>query len=394
MKTTTRNDDIQGLTKILKKQSHHTHDMVVPSDRIEMTDDGYFKIHGAPIPDDLAESIGADTDGTATLPYRALNLFHKQLASKLPLPAFKRTYDHLREDEPALAAEVVNTYLQKDERRFLVRTLRPEDEDGQRGKMRALLSDSYRIINNYDVLLSAAGAVKDAGLKPDVRTNLTQGSMWAEFTFRDHPVDVGGLFDEYDPKGGRTDGPHGRGGIAPGFVIRNSEVGQGAFEIRPRAEIIKCRNGITRKEDALRKIHVGQTMDSGLVTFSEEVTRKQRKLAMQQVREAVEHFATEDFVEDLIKDVFDVDEDPTETLDNPVQTVRNARSELGIPEEKEEQILDYFVDGGDTRRVAVPNALTEWAQEQPDADLQYEVEGRSWGLLSQMDELDVAPAQN
>lgn len=382
MQHTARHTDIRTINDILKTQSHHMHDMVVPADRLRMNEEGKFVIEDAPIPDRLADRIGADAGETATLPYDGMKLFHSHLASKLPLPAFKRTYDHMRDDEPELAADVVNTYLQKDDRRFLVRTFRPEDEDGGRGLMRALLSDSYRVIQNRDVLLSAAKAVRDAGLEPDVRCSLTQGNMYAEFTLSNHPVDVSDIFGDYDPTKGE--------GCAPGFLIRNSEVGQGAFEIRPRVEVMVCSNGMTRKKDALRKIHAGSDLQVGSLEFSDKVRRKAMELAQQQVREAVEYFASEQYVREVAEDVFgDHVEQPVE---NPQAVMRNARSALGINEEEEDALLDHFYET-EKRQVDVPQAVTEWAQEQPDADLQYEVEDTAWGLLDQMDQLDVDPHQ-
>jgi hypothetical protein len=376
---TARNTDLRKLNSILKEQSHHMHDMVVPAQRIEMTGDGFFNVHEAPIPDSLADSIDADADGTATLPYKAMDQFHSHLAQKLPIPAFKRAYDYMRQDETGLASDVVNTYLQKDDRRFLVRTFRPEDEDGGRGLMRALLSDRYRVIQNRDVMLSAAKAVKDAGLSPDVRANLTPGNMWCEFTLTDHPVDVSDMFSgDYDPTGGQ--------GISPGFLVRNSETGNGALEVRPRCEVLVCSNGMTRQEDALRKIHLRDQMPEGSFEFSREVQEQSIKLAQSKIKEAVGYFASEDYVRDLVEDKWG--EHVEREVQNPVEVMRNTADVLGINDEHEDELLDHFYET-EKREVDVPQAVTEWAQTHDDPQVQYEMESQAWDVLDQIDELDV-----
>lgn len=393
MEHTARHEDLEHFRTLLKNQSHHRHDFVVPAHRIEMTGDGFFVVEDAPIGEDLADSLPADVnpEGTATLPYTALSQFHQQLASKLPLPAFKRTYDYMRDDEPALAADVVNTYLNKDDRRFLVRTFRPEDEDGTRGMMRALLSDSYRMINNYDVLLASAKAVYDEGLDADVTCNLSTGSMWIQFVFSDREVDIGDVIDleSYDDPRGEIPSNN---IVKPGFVVRNSEVGDAALEVRPRIEIQVCRNGITRMEDALHRRHIGSNLKVGQsFTFSEELHREAMRLSIKQVQEVAGHFASEEYVHEVIAERF---EGADRKLDNPAAALRHARDMLDIPEEEEDAIFEHFMEGGDTREVAVPNAITSWAQTHENPDEQYRLEAEAWDTLDHMDELDVDPEQH
>ena len=53
----------------------------------------------------------------------------------------------------------MNGWLDGDDRRFLLRCLRPGDRGGG-GAARAFLSDGYKIIDNLDVLLAALDGVR------------------------------------------------------------------------------------------------------------------------------------------------------------------------------------------------------------------------------------------
>lgn len=246
------------------------------------------------------------------------------------------------------------------------------------------------MINNYDVLLASAKAVHDEGLDADVNCNLSTGSMWVEFKFTNRKVDVGDVIDleEYDDPRGEIPSSN---KVTPGFVVRNSEVGDAALEVRPRCEVQVCRNGITRMEDAMSRRHVGSELTAGQsFRFSEDLQREAMKIAIRQVQEVASHFASEEYVREIVADKFG---GADRTLDNPMAAVRNARDMLDIPEEEEDEIFEHFMDGGDRREVAVPNAITSYAQSVENPDEQYRLEAKAWDTLDHMDSLDVEPEQ-
>lgn len=77
-------------------------------------------------------------------------------------------------------------------------------------------------------------------------------------------------------------------GIITGFVITNSELGQGSFSISPRAVVLKCSNGMVFKNDAFGKIHLGGKMgEYSQIDWSEETKRKNYELIQAQVKDAV-----------------------------------------------------------------------------------------------------------
>lgn len=412
IETRARHSDVQEFAKILKQQKHAKHDMIVPSHSIRMSEDGMFSVNDAPLPTDMEEllrSKGVDPSeeediARTNLPYKATNHAHGQLVSRLPIPAFKRPYDFLREDEPEKLSEVVNLYMEKLDKNLLVRTFRPEDESsGERGLIRSFLSDRYNMIENFDIFFRALETIKelgeDGGFRPNVKCNLSHRNMYVEFGIPDLGIHASDFVQDYanphpNVRGGRDigGGPHSRSDrIYPGFLIRNSEVGAGAFEVIPRLMVEICVNGIVRKKDALRKRHIGSQMDSGFVQFSEEVRQKSLELADLQVKEAVEQFCSEDYLHEAVQDM--MEEGADETLDHPREALSNACDEVGLTEEEEEEVLGFFHRGRSEKAAAIPNAMTAAAQHFDDPDRQFEIESEAWDVLSEMDRLDVSEEQ-
>src|SRR5205807_7296339 len=64
-------------------------------------------------------------------------------------------------------------------KRFLTRNLR--GEGGQPGIARALLSEKYRFVDNFDVLLSALQGIRSAGVEVDIKQcDLTEKRMYVK----------------------------------------------------------------------------------------------------------------------------------------------------------------------------------------------------------------------
>lgn len=402
MDLTANRKDLRTFASILKEQSHRKHDIVVPSSHLRMTDEGYFVVKDAPLPDNLAEMLGEAgvakaNQSRADLPYRALFVAHSTLVSRLPIPAFKRPYDYMHEDNPALLARVVNNYLDEIDKNLLVRTFKPEDPtSGERGILRAVLSDRYAVIDNYDVFMRALKSVRAAGMTPEVTCSLSERNMWVEFSLPDMEVDAAELVEGYqnphrDPHSGRQIGQRGNTNVTPGFLLRNSEVGSGAFEIIPRIKILVCANGLTRRKDALRKVHLGGELESGLIEYSEGLRRKALEVTHEQVKEAVEYFCTEDYVRDVINDM--MDQGANETLDHPKEAVQNYADALGMTEDEEEELFDHFLRGGSQKRSAVPQAATAMAQHVEDVDRSYEIEQEAWSYMDRFASFDVSKEQ-
>src|SRR5690606_35080046 len=78
------------------------------------------------------------------LGYGVTPLARRQLAEKLKIPF--NYFERMREEHPALLDRNVNTWLQSEDSKRMIRTLD--------GNVRAVLSNRYRRIDNYDVVES------------------------------------------------------------------------------------------------------------------------------------------------------------------------------------------------------------------------------------------------
>ena len=117
----------------LERQMSSKRDLVVPSSLLQCRTDegGALKM--------LVDVRSADA--AVAREYGVTDLARRQLADKLKIPF--AYFERMRGEQPALLDRNVNTWLQSDGDRRMIRTL-----DGQ---VRAVLSDRYRRLDNFDL---------------------------------------------------------------------------------------------------------------------------------------------------------------------------------------------------------------------------------------------------
>ena len=111
--------------------------------------------------DETAPELGPDGVTMTSGAYTPTDVCDQGIADKLGIPA--AYLRRMREHKPDLYDANVNGWLDGDDRRFLLRCLRPGTGGGA-GAARAFLSDGYKIIDNLDVLLAALDGVRSAGV--------------------------------------------------------------------------------------------------------------------------------------------------------------------------------------------------------------------------------------
>jgi hypothetical protein len=140
------------------------------------------------------------------------------------------------------------------------------------------------------------------------------------------------------------------------------------------------------KNDAFGKVHLGSKMEQfSQIDWSEETKRKNYELIQAQVKDAVNQFTSEDF---LAKKISELNGYSEIELNHPVETVKNVSRYLNITEEKEKNILDFFMRGGDFSAMGVSQALTFFAHETKDADEAHEMETVAIDILPKIKEMD------
>jgi hypothetical protein len=258
-----------------------------------------------------------------------------------------------------------------DPRKFLVRTF--NSGNGGMGLARALLSDSYKTLDNWDVLMAALSGMQAAGLDAHVvrAADLTNRRMYVKIVAPEVQALAPELLKNY-----RSPFTGNRGADNPtvfaGFVLSNSETGGGAFTITPRLEVEVCTNGMTITEDAVRRTHLGAKLeDEGVVKYSDATLRKNLELITSQTADAVRSFLD---VEYMTKVITRVEARAGEPVAKPQDVVQTIVKREAFTKADTDGILDHFIKGGDVTRGGMLNALTSYAQTVENPDRAYAIE--------------------
>lgn len=276
------------------------------------------------------------------------------LADKLQIP-LKYLERCMRDSVPLFDHNVNYWTARGGNERLLLRTWL--DEGGEPSQLRAVLSDSYKMIDNLDILLAATEAVQSMGI--DVKfdpSDLSEKGMYLRVIAPTIEKRAAKLLEGYRFRPGDRGQSGYRGdGICTGLILRNSEVGHAAFSIAPRLVVGACANGIIYTDEMFRHVHLGAKMDESVIQWSAETKRRNGQVIISQIRDAVRKFLSPDFLGQMIgkleaaKDV---------EITNIQATLANAGTMLGISEEKKADLLRFFTQGGDTSGFGLVQALT------------------------------------
>ncbi len=368
--STARNATLPDLVALLRSQHAAKLDVVAPARDLRATG-GRLLVRGAGEP---ALSLSGVTRRGALL--RPNGLADAGIADKLGIPiGYLR---RVRGEKIDLYDANVNAWLaDQPDRRFLVRGLTDVSADhggdggASGGVLRAVLSDSFRIVDNLDVLMAALQGIREAGAAVEVTSaDLTESRMYVKVRSTEIAAQAPMLLGNYTSpfSGARgADNPL----VFAGFVISNSETGHGKFTITPRLEVEVCTNGLTLNKHALSAVHLGGKLPDGVISWKADTQTAALDLVIKQARDAVASFLDRDFV---ARRVAEIDRDAHVEVTNPAATLEHVAAQLRFPAEVQETILNHFIRGGDTTSGGVLHAVTSTAQTLPDADAAYDLE--------------------
>jgi hypothetical protein len=261
-------------------------------------------------------------------------------------------------------------------------------DDGSEGIARAMLSDTYKRMDNLDVLTAALQGVRDADAQIEVEgCDLTERNMLVRIVAPNVTAAMPQLLDGYRSpfndehiaqqrralaNGRDLAAREGQGYsdgepiVWAGLVLRNSETGGGAFTITPRISVRVCRNGLTITQDVMRSVHLGAKLDEGVVRWSDDTQSKLLQLVTAKARDAVATFLVVDY---LTKIAERIDEQAGRSIDgNASEVVENVGKALAFTQQQTQGVLDHFIRGGQPTAGGVVNAITSYAQLVADAD--------------------------
>jgi hypothetical protein len=374
IKTETRNADLPDLVDMLKAQSDVRYDVVAPASQIEMRGgDLIVKGGAARVTDD-----GVTTDDARLVP---TSIFDEGVSHRfdIPLKYVRTLRGRVATDieqapadvAPTLLDENVNYWLAANPtKRHLVRGFRTDNPD-EPGIARALLSDRYRAIDNYDVLMATLAGVRAAGVEVNIDgADLSDRRMSLRLTCPEVSAYAENLLDGYrSPWTGDTgaDNPT----VFAGLVVKNSETGGGAFTIVPRLVVQVCNNGLQLTKDAMRAIHLGGKLDDGIVRWSDDTQQHELELVTSKTRDAVATFLDVDYMRTKITELQEL---AGVEVARPADTIQRVSRKVGWSESEQDEILSHFIKGGQTTALGVAQAVTSYAQTVKSIDRQDELE--------------------
>lgn len=360
---TTRNANLSDMVALLEAQQSKKLDVIVPARDMRMNG-GLLEIDQVGEPtitmDGVTPTTGLFTP-TATC--------DAGVADKLDIPVkyLRRMRDTGHLD---LLDRNVNEWLAAaPDKRHLVRTLRSGDTTP--GIARALLSNSYRFVDNLDVLTAVLQGIRQAGVHVKVtRCDLTETRMYVKIQCPEVVAHAPSLLRNYtSPFNGR------RGADCPlvfaGFVFSNSEVGEGSFSITPQATIEVCSNGMTFTKDMMREVHLGGKLPDGVVQWSRDTQDAALEVLVKQARDAVTTFVNPAYLQAKIAEV---EAEAGVKVRDVEATLEYVGKQLRFSESDRKTVLAHFIDGGDRTSGGVLHAVTSVAQTLEDADRAYEME--------------------
>lgn len=321
-------------------------------------------------------------DATQVREYIPNEIFHQQMAANLGIPA--NYYKRMQTEAPRILEQNVNGWLQHNKvQNQLIRTF----EHPSTGNIaRGLLSDRYGAIDNYDILFAVLQSIKESGVKAEVKeASITDKRLYVHINAPNVEVQSDAALMGYLRNRQHEVGT----GINAGIVISNSEVGFGSYVVRPRVFVKVCSNGLIIPDDTFRKVHLGSRLEEGLINWSDKTREKAKELIISQTGDAVKQFLNEGYLDNVVKKL---ERARAVTLDKPLDTIQNVIKEVAksvtINEESKKNILNYFVNDGDTSALGVSQAITREAQN-VDADTRYDLETVAFEMLPKIKSFDV-----
>ncbi len=332
-----------NLAQELDRQLRTKRDLVVPSSLLQCrTDEG----------GNLKVIVDGHQGGGE---YGVTELARRQLADKLKIPY--AYFERMRLDQPSLLDRNVNTWLERDADRRMIRTLD--------GEVRAVLSDRYRRLDNYDLAESVLPILQRLDGARFESVELTDTKMYLKVVaprvaFEIAPGDI----------------------VQAGIVISNSEVGCGTLSVQPLVYRLVCRNGLIAADSSLRKTHVGRTLaleDDKVITFKDDTVAADDKAFFMKVRDVVEAAVSEATFR-LVALKLQKTRDIRLTGD-PVQAVEVLASRYTLNDSERSGVLRHLIQEGDLSAYGLVNAVTHFSQDVEDYDRATEFEALGGKLI-------------
>lgn len=389
MTDTLRRTDFATLLATLDEQQERKVDVVVPATAL-CFGGGNLRV----LRSDLEPTLTPDGVKSPVQVYAPTDVFDEGVAERIGVPrAFLRKLRnegwtdiidgmlnalvHGKRDVTPDGSEWLREPLAKS---FLVRALKDAD-GGPVGSARALLSNSYKIVDHVETLRAAMRGMAAAGLGAD---NITQCDLTGRKMYvRVEAPEVKAYAPELLKNYRSPFRPELTGAELPvvhaGFVLTNSETGHGSFTVVPEFTVEVCTNGMTVQRDAVSARHLGARLDDGLIRYSERTRQANLELITSQAEDAIRTFLDAGYMQSVLDEMTEKAVRPLSST--PEKAVKEITQKIECPALYDD-VLAMFIKGGDISQGGLVHAVTAAAQSETiDADTAYQAQSRATALL-------------
>jgi hypothetical protein len=283
---------------------------------------------------------------------------HDQIASHVGIPV--KYYRRMLDEAPALLADNVNTWFDKQPTRQMVRTLD--------GKARAFLSDRYRPLDNEQLAETILPVLLELGVEI-ISSEITEKRLYIKAVDKRIARDIPQVANGHTFVKARV--------LSPTICVSNSEIGFGALSVQGGLLDGWCTNLSYFSERSTKKYHIGQKFGE----FSEDQVYALLSDQSRALGDAALWSATKDVVRGAFDQArFDALVDKvTNTQSQPLtgdipKVVEVTAAKFGFNEGERKSVLDHLIKGGDLSRFGLYNAITRAAEDLTDYDRATEFE--------------------
>ena len=289
--------------------------------------------------------------------YDVGEIAHRQIGQFLKIPA--TYYDRMRREYPQLLTLNANGWFaQMPQAKRMLRTLD--------GTARALLSDRYRRIDNFEVASAVLPIISRMEGASVESCELTDSRMYLKVVNPRVTAEI---------KKGDI--------VQAGVLISNSEVGMGSVTVSPLIYRLVCSNGMIAEDGKLRKYHVGRANESreDFSIYRNETIEADDKAFLMKLEDSVKaavdqaRFAA---IVDKLRESTEATFQPQQVQ----QVVELASKEYGFTDSESSGILGHLAAGGDLSLYGLANAVTRQAQDVASYDRSTELEAAGYRIIT------------
>lgn len=277
---------------------------------------------------------------------------HNQISTKLKIP--NKYYEMLKQEYPELLTTNINTLMNNQNTRRMIRTLD--------GEARAFLSDRYKPIDNIDVLTKTLYELKTIKEQIDVTiqdARLTNNNLYIKAISKD-------LTDTIDSQKPMEKGDIVYGGI----IIANSETGHGSYKVMPFIHVMVCNNGMI-SDRIFKRVHLGKKIEENFINWSEQTNQLEDKILWSKLTDMIHNTFNKETFQKWINEINKV---ASERIEKPTIAInKTVKAFPEISEQDTDLLLQEFANFG-YNKFGLVQAVTRVAQEQKDYEKQIQYE--------------------